>query len=336
MARIVIGLGTSHSPLLPLTAQQWVERGEDDRGNPHLNLSDGRFVTYAQLEAQVSGRYAAEATLENFTNQWQRSQHALDRLASDLAAAKPDVVVVVGDDQEELFRKTNIPAVALYYGQEIVMRPLASMPVPPWLLSTGVGAGYSMDQARQHPGAPQLGLFLIEQLIEAGFDIGAVSAFQNTAEQGLGHAYGFIIHRLLAGRATPLLPVLLNTYYRPNVPTPARCYQLGRALRRALEQYPGDIRVALVASGGLSHFVCDEALDQRVLTAIRTGDAATLCKIPRGALNSGSSEISNWVTVAGAMEGHPCKWSEYVPVRRTPAGTGIGLAFLTWSGEAPT
>jgi hypothetical protein len=334
MARIVLGLGTSHSPLLPLTAQQWVERGEDDRRNPRLNLSDGRFLTYTELESQVGARYASEATLENFSNQWRRSQQALDRLATELAAAKPDVVVVVGDDQEELFRKTNIPAMALYYGQTIIMRPLASMPLPPWLLSTGVGAAYSMDQARQHPGAPELGLFLIEQLIEAGFDIGAVSALQNTAEQGLGHAYGFIMHRLLGGRSIPLLPVLLNTYYRPNVPTPARCYQLGQALRIALEQFPDDIRVALVASGGLSHFVCDEALDQLVLTAIREGDAATLCRIPCGALNSGSSEISNWVTVAGAMAGYPCTWSEYVPVRRTPAGTGIGLAFLTWAGEA--
>jgi hypothetical protein len=336
MARIVLGLGTSHSPLLPLTAQQWVERGEDDRRNPHLNLSDGRFLSYPQLEAEVAGRYASEATLENFTLQWRRAQQALDRLAQQLTEAMPDVVIVVGDDQEELFRKTNIPAIALYYGQQIVMRPLASMPMPPWLLSTGVGAGYAMDEARQHPGDPQLGHFLIEQLIEAGFDIGAVSAIQNPAEQGLGHAYGFIIHRLLGGRPIPLIPILLNTYYRPNVPTPARCYHLGQALRHALERYPGDLRVALVASGGLSHFVCDEELDERVLGAIRAGDAATLCQIPRGALSSGSSEISNWVTVAGAMQGHSCRWSEYVPVRRTPAGTGIGLAFLAWEAEAST
>ena len=49
MARIVIGIGTSHSPLLPLTAEQWLERADDDRRNTRLNLSDGRFVTYAQL-----------------------------------------------------------------------------------------------------------------------------------------------------------------------------------------------------------------------------------------------------------------------------------------------
>jgi exonuclease VII small subunit len=330
MARIVIGIGTSHSPLLPLTAEQWLERAADDRRNTRLNLSDGRFLTYAQLESQVQGRYADEATLENFTQQWQRCQQALDRLSAELQAAQPDVVIVVGDDQEELFRRTNIPAMAIYYGAEIVTRPLESMDVPRWLLATGVARGYAMDLAHRHPGAPELGRFLIEQLTDEGFDLGAVSAFHDQHDEGLGHAYGFVIQRLLGGRPIPLIPVLLNTYYPPNTPAPARCYQLGQALRRAIERCTDDLRVAIIASGGLSHFVCDEELDRRVLAAIQAGEADVLCKIPRAALNAGSSEIANWVTVAGAMQTRACKWSEYVPVRRTPAGTGIGLAFLVW------
>jgi catalytic LigB subunit of aromatic ring-opening dioxygenase len=330
MARIVIGIGTSHSPLLPLTAEQWLERAADDRRNTRLNVSDGRFLTYAQLESEVQGRYADQATLENFTQQWDRCQQALDRLSTELQAARPDVVIVVGDDQEELFRRTNIPAIAIYYGAQIVMRPLESMDVPRWLLATGVGRGYAMDLPHHHPGAPVLGRFLIEQLTDAGFDLGAVSAFHDPNEEGLGHAYGFVIQRLLGGRPVPLIPVLLNTYYPPNTPAPARCYQLGQALRRAVERSTDDLRVAIIASGGLSHFVCDEQLDRRILAAIQAGEADVLRSIPRAALNAGSSEIANWVTVAGAMETRACKWSEYVPVRRTPAGTGIGLAFLVW------
>jgi hypothetical protein len=330
MAQIVIGIGTSHSPLLALTAEQWLERAADDRRNTRLNLSDGRLLTYAQLESEVQSRYADEATLENFTRQLQQCQQGLDRLSAELQAAQPDVVIVVGDDQEELFRRTNIPAMAIYYGAEIVTRPLESMEVPRWLLATGVGRGYAMDLPRRHPGAPVFGRFLIEQLTDAGFDLGAVSAFQDPNEEGLGHAYGFVIQRLFGGRPIPLIPVLLNTYYPPNTPSPARCYQLGQALRRAIEHSTDDLRVAIVASGGLSHFVCDEELDRRVLAALHAGDADVLRNIPRAALNAGSSEIANWVTVAGAMETRACKWSEYVPVRRTPAGTGIGLAFLAW------
>ena len=65
-----------------------------------------------------------------------------------------------------------------------------------------------------------------------------------------------------------MVPLLLNTYYPPNVPTAARCHDIGRALRRVLDADTSDLRVAIVASGGLSHFVVDEELDRRVMRAL--------------------------------------------------------------------
>ena len=331
MASIILGIGTSHSPLLPLTAAEWVERASDDKQSKRLNLSDGRFLSYAQLEAEVQSRYADRANPEQFRLQWEASQRALDRLADEIEVAQPDVVLIVGDDQEELFRKTNTPALAVFYGAEITTRPLDSIDyVPRWLLSTGVGTGYGMDAARTYPGASDFGRYLIEQLVEEGIDVAAVSAIEDPNKQALGHAYGFVIERLFRKRRLPVLPLLLNTYYPPNTPTPERCYHIGQLLRRAIERDPSNRRVAIIASGGLSHFVCDEDLDRRVLDAIQAGDANALKRLPRSALNAGSSEIRNWIMVAAAMEGRSCKWVEYVPVHRTPAGTGIGLAFLAW------
>ena len=46
-----------------------------------------------------------------------------------------------------------------------------------------------------------------------------------------GHAWSFVHQRLMGDRVVPIVPVLLNTYYPPNQPTPRRCYQLGRAIR---------------------------------------------------------------------------------------------------------
>jgi 3-O-methylgallate 3,4-dioxygenase len=91
------------------------------------------------------------------------------------------------------------------------------------------------------------------------------------------------------------------------------------------------LRVAVAASGGLSHFVVDDVLDQGILDALRAKDAQALRKIPQAALNSGSSEIRNWIMVAALVEGLKLAWSEYHPVRRTPAGTGTGVAFASWS-----
>ena len=75
----------------------------------------------------------------------------------------------------------------------------------------------------------------------------------------------------------------------------------------------------------------DEALDRKVLDAIRSRDARTLAALTRGELTSGSSEILNWVMTAAMSEHLDVDWCEYHPAYRTPAGTGVGLAFLTWS-----
>ena len=63
---------------------------------------------------------------------------------------------------------------------------------------------------------------------------------------------------------------------------------------------------------------------------MRSRDIDLLAQIPQEALLSGSSEIRNWITAAG-MVGHlELDFMEYIPVRRTALGTGIGLAFVTW------
>jgi Catalytic LigB subunit of aromatic ring-opening dioxygenase len=331
MAVIVLAIGTSHSPLLLLPAVDWVDRGNDDKHNQKLNLSDGRFLPYAALEAEVNSRYAEQATPANFQDQWNQCQRALDRLADEIAAASPDLVIIVGDDQEELFDLRCMPAFAVFCGEQIVTRPLESMDyIPRWLVASQASAGYAMDTVRHYPGAPEFGRFAINQLMDAGVDVTSISAVQNPGTQGFGHAYGFVIQRLFRGRSIPTLPIMLNTYYPPNRPTPSRCHQIGELLARVINAFPQQLRVAIVASGGLSHFVCDEELDRGVLKAIGAGDSEALRNLPRSSLNSGSSEIANWITVAGAMQGHGIKWHEYVPVHRTPAGTGIGLTFLTW------
>src|SRR5207237_378308 len=86
---------------------------------------------------------------------------------------------------------------------------------------------------------------------------------------GIGHAFSFLYRRLWPECQVPIVPVMLNTYYPPNQPTPKRCYQLGQAIRSAVGSWSGGKRVALMASGGLSHIVIDEPLDQQRLDPLR-------------------------------------------------------------------
>jgi Catalytic LigB subunit of aromatic ring-opening dioxygenase len=330
MAQLVLGIGTSHSPLLTIDASLWAARGEDDLRRQNIFLADGRVVSYQALASEVDNRFAGDATLAVFERQSHQAQESLDRLARDISRADLDLMLVIGDDQEELFSRSHMPALAIYTGEEIVMHPKneVSPNLPEWYRRAN--QGYLMDTVHRHPAAPALSIRLVEKLIEAGVDVSIASKVENPRAAGFGHAYGFVIDRLLARRPLPILPIMLNTYFPPNVPTPRRCYEIGRKLAAALAELPEQLRVCVLASGGLTHFATDEAFDQKILAAMRQRDAATLASLPVLGLRSGNSEVLNWIMAAGALESLRLTQADYVPVRRTPAGTGIGLGFCTW------
>jgi Catalytic LigB subunit of aromatic ring-opening dioxygenase len=336
MAQIVLACGTSHTPLLAMDGADWEARARNDRSNQRLIDTSGQVCSYDDLAAKIGERYAHEAVPERWIEHAQQAQTALDRLARDLEQAAPDVVVVIGDDEHELFSAANMPAIALFYGETAITRefarahdPRTSDPDYAWMQD--VARGYGMDRHRTYPVASQFARELIEHLTDLEFDVAALDAVPDPAKAGFGHAYGFVQTRLFGDRNIPVVPVMLNTYYPPNQPTPARCYDFGRALRTAIERSAADLRVAVIASGGLSHFVTHEYLDRQVLDALENGRGDTLRSVPTHLLNAGSSEIRNWIALGGVLQRRHAGWCTYIPIYRTPAGTGIGLAFASWS-----
>lgn len=330
MSEIVLGVGTSHSPLLAIDASLWAERGKEDLKRESVYLTDGRVISYAALSAEVDDAFAAEASPENFAKQADAAQKHLDRLADAIAEARPDALVIVGDDQEELFDRSHMPAFAIFTGDAVVMYPKNELSpgLPEWYRRAN--EGYGMDKAHRYPGASSLANFLVEDLIAQGADVAVATSVLDPNQAGFGHAFGFVVERLCKGRSIPIVPVMLNTYYPPNVPTAARCYDLGRMIAKSIQRAPGGQRIVIVASGGLTHFHTDEVFDRRVIDAMAAHDTSTLRGLPAFALRSGNSEILNWVMTAGALENFDVDYCEYIPVRRTPAGTGVGLGFLTW------
>ena len=330
MSRIVLGLGVAHTPLLTTDSSHWIRRAEADYANPRLNLSDGRWVTYPELLAEVGPRYVPDITPQELARKGAACERALDHVAATLARVAPDLVIIVGDDHRELFTESIQPAVSLYTGEVGTTLPRFGQPgQPEWMHI--MGRGYLMDAVHELRCAGGYATALVERMIDEDVDVTAITRIDDPHKTGLGHAYGFVVKRLLAGLDVPIVPFLLNTYYPPNVPSAARAHAIGGALGRAIAAGDPDRRVAIVASGGLSHFIVDEALDRRVLAAITAGDAETLKALPRGALNSGSSEILNWVCAAGALSGLGVTWTDYQPLYRTPAGTGVGGGFAIWS-----
>jgi len=326
MAQIVLGVGTSHTPMLNAPVGDWGRFIERDRFRPHLTR-EGRPVNYDELESLAPPEVRAQLTPEVFADKHQRALAEVERLGAVVRNAKLDTLIVVGDDQKELYDDDNMPAILLYRGETIRNVPLASHPGPDWARNASARY-FERDVARDYPVDAKLAEHLIATLME-DFDLSCA----NTLAEGYGegHAFGFVHNRLLAGTTIPVVPVFLNTYYPPNQPTPARCYKLGQAIRAAVEAFPGDLRVGVLASGGLSHFTVDEDLDGRVIRALREKDAGAIAALPREQLNSGSSEIRNWICMAGAVEHLALRRLEYIPAYRTPAGTGTGLCFADWS-----
>jgi 3-O-methylgallate 3,4-dioxygenase len=277
----------------------------------------------------------AELAPEKLAKRHAEAMAALDRLHQTLIAAKLDVVVIVGDDQKEIYHDDHMPSVLVYRGETIANVPNRTRATDPdvaWRPDWAKRASaryYEESETRHYPVHAELANHLIAGLVDREFDVASANALPEG--EGEGHAFGFVHQRILKGAAIPVVPVFLNTYYPPNQPSPRRCYRLGQAIRDTVEGYAEDLRIGVVASGGLSHFTIDEALDGKVIRALREKDAGALQSLPREQLNSGSSEIRNWICAAGALEHLGLRWVQYAPGYRTPAGTGTGLCFAHWA-----
>ena len=66
------------------------------------------------------------------------------------------------------------------------------------------------------------------------------------------------------------------------------------------------------------------------LEGMKQKDLTKLSQLPREKINSGSSEIRNWIVVTGATEHLDMELIDYVPCYRSPAGTGCAMGFANW------
>jgi 3-O-methylgallate 3,4-dioxygenase len=337
MAEIVLGIGSSHGPMLTTPPDQWELRADDDRKNPQHHYRN-RVWTYDELEAERKGEnFADQLRPEVKQERYDRCQAALATLADVFAAAKPDAVVVVGNDQNEMFWSGLVPMFSVYWGETIPN----SLPPADYAKNWPPGIRVAMranapDEPVEYPGSPALGLHILKSVQDEGFDLTSMQKLppHRGGWTSIPHAFGFIFHRIMGDQVPPTVPIVENTFYPPNQPTIGRSIAFGRALAKAIRSWDGGKRVALIASGGLTHFVIDEEVDGVILDAIRAGDASRLEDLTEATFQSGTSEAKNWIPVIGAMAELGCAPTvvDYVPCYRSPAGTGNAMGFVYWKG----
>jgi len=338
VATITFGVGTSHGPLLMLNPENWDIRTEADKvfpGHPY----QGSVYKYDDLLALRRNDYLAEMNaLPARRAHYDRCQRQLDRLGERLRAEAPDAMIILGDDHKEWFLDDKMPAITVFTGPEIVNRGIKG----PLHRSDAKSDTIAEVAQRRHltedaiyPCASDLALRIVHQAIEDEFDVASSSVSPLAADGGpkcAGHAFTFIVRRLLADKPIPMVPIIINTYYPPNQPSAKRCWNFGRSIARAVESWGKNAKVAVIASGGLSHFAIDEDFDQRLIAALKTGDGEALAREPESLFQSGSSEAKCWIMAAAALSDAKLKMDllDYVPCYRSEAGTGNAMGFATW------
>jgi OH-DDVA oxygenase/3-O-methylgallate 3,4-dioxygenase len=255
------------------------------------------------------------------------AQAAVKQLGQVLKNAALDAIVILGDDQHEQFDDSNMPAIAIYHGESFSLkRREYGERTPSWMK---VEESNWEPTQPEYPTASELARHLVSALTEREFEITRCSQLRDNV--GIGHAFSFLYRRLWPECQVPIVPMMLNTYYPPNQPTPKRCFALGEAIRQSIAEWGGAKRVAVMASGGLSHIVIDEPLDQQLLDALRAKDRQALFSFPRSLLKGGTSEALNWIAVGGATEHLNMTLIDYIPGYRTPPSTGCAMAFAYWN-----
>jgi catalytic LigB subunit of aromatic ring-opening dioxygenase len=352
MATIVGGFASSHTPLMSLPGQDWAKRADDDKRNRELiRPTDGKHVTYDELLESADPKIADQIDEDIFCRKYNAIQMALNELQDTFAQVNPDVVVMFGDDQDEMFFDDNYPMISVYWGDTLTHYPRMGNR-PNMSEAIRISAAVYGTEIIEYPVQTELGKHLVAELAaEHDFDVaqsrymkpeygGTIGPgtwylnYQRSTQprrQGMAHAFAFPVCRWFHGKRPPMVPITINTCYPPNWISPRRAYALGQAVRQTIESWDNDARVAIVTSGGLSHFTVDEEIDRLALAGLTEADGKILSTLPRWKLQSATTEILNWVAAAGAMDGTPMELITYQPGYRSPAGTGCGCAVGRWT-----
>jgi 3-O-methylgallate 3,4-dioxygenase len=321
--------------MLSIAPELWPERVKADRTNPQ-HFFQGKTFTFDELVAlRQPEKLAEQCTPEVCGERHARCQQAIRKLGDIFEANRPDIAIVVGNDQMEVFTSEHVPAFAVFWGdfvEGIPRTPEFLAKLPP-----GIGAAEldrTPSEYTQYPTLPDLGRHIIESAMRDDFDVTQMTKL-TTGEIGsnaVPHAWGFVYRRIMRDNVVPHVPVFVNTFYPPNQPSARRCFNFGRTIARAIASWSSKQTVAVIASGGLTHWVLDEPFDHMVLEAFKSGDVSTLSAIPEKMWQAGTSEIKNWITVAGIMAeaGLRMEIVDYVPCYRSEAGTGNAMGFAHW------
>jgi aromatic ring-opening dioxygenase catalytic subunit (LigB family) len=283
---LVSALAASHAPNILLEpGAEW-----QDFMNLHYSMAPQGSATRPTVDQQKKLRKDAE---ESFA-----------ALRADMEAARPDVLIVVANDQFVNFFWNNVPTFFVTVADEV--------------------KGQFTRHNFHYRNHKELGRAIVRRGMQQGIDF----SFGEHIE--LQHTQVVPLYFLLREPKIPILPIYVNTWVDP-APSPRRCHQVGELIREVADQ--SNERIAILATGGLSHFPgsprigeIDTRFDHKLLQLMREGKGRSLADYSvEELLQAGDSEFLNWMVVIGTVGDAKAAYTSYMP-----DFVATGWGFVSW------
>jgi aromatic ring-opening dioxygenase catalytic subunit (LigB family) len=233
-----------------------------------------------------------------------------------LEEARPDAIVIFSSDHFDRCFYDNLP---------------------PFLVAVGESAEGPINEYLKIPKVKvtvdgELGRLLVSEGLENGVD------FASSADLPLDHAEVVPLSYLTPNWDIPIVPIVVNAF-APPMPSLKRCAQVGAFVREVVERWPVQRRVAIMGTGGLSHWVglpemgrVNEEFDRWFMDALAAGQQSDIIARYKKAeeleavAGNGGQEVRDWLAAAGAM---PATLKSQMLAYEPLPGCGIGV--MAWT-----
>ena len=262
--------------------------------------------------SHVPGIGAAVDNNKTQTDYWKPLFDGYEPAREWMVKHNPDVAIIVYNDHASAFSLEMIPTFAIGVAQEF----------------TPADEGYGPRKVPVVSGHPELAWHISESLILDEFDMTIVNKMP--VDHGLTVPLSIMCGEPEAWPCK-VIPLCVNVIQYPS-PTGNRCYQLGKAIRKAVESFDEDIKVAIFGTGGMSHQLQGERaglvnseFDVAFLDDL-TQNVERVVSIPHveylREAGSEGAELVMWMIMRGALDKNAKEvYRHYhVPASNTAAG----------------
>ena len=221
----------------------------------------------------------------------------------------PDLLIMLAPDHWVNFFLDNLPAFCIGLGPE------HGGPPEPFL-----SPKFPYKKLKGHP---EFSRHLADTAFEIGFD---PSLSYNV---NLDHGFCIPLWQLGLDPLPKVIPIFVNELEQP-MPSIKRCFDWGRMIRSAIVNYPEDLKVAVIGSGGLSHSIgeptmgkIDERFDKDCIDLFsKANEAEIIEKLIKNLPNAGngSEEIRSWIIAHAVMNGEGFELIDYAPILEVYVG----------------